>query len=89
MPNILKFHAFAHPEASNESVIMDIELHSSNQHQSMDKPTKQPEFNCEIPITIITDSDIETFGTGSVQIVPQTEYSDYSYVIIVTLDSDN
>ena len=62
-----------HPRTKCEPVEIDTELHSSNQHQSMDKLIKQPELDCEITITTIADFDIETVEMALVQVVPETE----------------
>ena len=69
-------HASDHPEASNKPVVMDTKLHSSNQHQSMDKPTKLPELVCDITLTTIEHNVIETVEAAIVQVKPETEYSD-------------
>ena len=54
----------------------------------MDKPTKQPELNCDITITTIAGIDIETVKTILVPGLPETEHSDNTDVCIVILDSD-
>ena len=77
-----------HVEALSESVAIDTELHSSNQHQSMDKPTKLCHLDCDIAITTIEDIDSGIVEIVSVQVVHETECSDNSDVIIVTSDSD-
>ena len=42
----------------------------------------------DITITTIADSDVETDETVSVHVVPETEYSNNSDVIIVSSDSE-
>ena len=76
-------NASVHPEASNQPIAVNSELHSSNQQQSMDKPTAKLQLDCGITISTITDSDIETVETASAHVVPETENFDHSNMISV------
>ena len=67
---------------------LDTKVHSSNQQQSIDKHTEQPEMGCGITVSTVTNSDIETVETAPVQVEPETENSDDCDVIIATSDFD-
>ena len=83
-----KVNASFHPEASNQPSAVDTELHSLNQELPMYKPTEQPELDCGITICTVTDSDVETLETASVQADHETANYDDCDEIIVTSDSD-
>ena len=73
-PEHTKRHACDLPQTSNEPIVMDTGLLSPNQHQSMDKPPKQPKLDLDITKTTTADSNIETIETALVQAVYETEY---------------
>ena len=60
-PHHSEMHALYLPQASNDPVVMNTELDSSNQQQSMDTPSKQPELDWNIN-AVILDRDIDVWS---------------------------